>query len=53
MARAVGGRRGKPVILRIHARAMRQAGHVFFRTPNGVWLTDFVPRSFLSGLDHE
>ena len=39
-ARAVGGRRGKPVILRIDARAMRDAGHVFFVTPNGVWLTD-------------
>ena len=50
-ARAVGGRRGKPVILRIDARAMRDAGHTFFRTPNGVWLADAVPRSFISGLD--
>jgi len=48
-ARAVGGRRGKPVILRIDARAMRDAGHVFFVTPNGVWLTDTVPSSFISG----
>ncbi|MBN2193178.1 MAG: RNA 2'-phosphotransferase [Polyangiaceae bacterium] len=48
-ARAVGGRRGKPVILRIDARAMRDAGHVFFVTPNGVWLTDAVPASFISG----
>jgi len=50
-ARAVGGRRGKPVILHIDARAMREAGHVFFRTPNGVWLTDAVPSSFISGWD--
>ena len=48
-ARAVGARRGKPVILRIDARAMRDAGHVFYVTPNGVWLTDVVPSSFLSG----
>lgn len=48
-ARAVGSRRGKPVILRIDARAMRDAGHVFFVTPNGVWLTDAVPSSFISG----
>jgi putative RNA 2'-phosphotransferase len=47
-ARAVGGRRGKPVLLRIDARAMREAGHVFFVTPNGVWLTDTVPSSFIS-----
>jgi putative RNA 2'-phosphotransferase len=50
-ARAVGGRRGQPVILRIDARAMREAGHTFFRTPNGVWLTDAVPSSFIRGLD--
>lgn len=50
-ARAVGGRRGKPVILRIDARAMREAGHVFLVTPNGVWLTDSVPPSFISGWD--
>lgn len=53
IARAVGGRRGKPVILRIDARAMRHAGHVFFVTPNGVWLTDEVPASFLSGGDDD
>jgi len=48
-ARSVGGRRGKPIILRVDARAMRAAGHVFFVTPNGVWLTDAVPSSFISG----
>ena len=48
-ARVVGGRRGKPIILRIDTQAMREAGHVFFVTPNGVWLTDAVPASFISG----
>jgi putative RNA 2'-phosphotransferase len=50
-AKAVGSRRGKPVILRIDARAMHEAGHLFFRTPNGVWLTDAVPGAFISGFD--
>jgi putative RNA 2'-phosphotransferase len=45
----VGGRHGTPVVLRIDARAMRQAGHVFYCTPNGVWLTDAVPPGFISG----
>jgi putative RNA 2'-phosphotransferase len=50
-ARAVGGRRGKPVILCIDAGAMHAAGHVFFRTPNGVWLTNAVPSEFISAWD--
>ena len=52
-ARIVGARQGKPIILRIDARAMREAGHVFFVTPNGVWLTDSVPSSYLSGWGDE
>lgn len=52
-ARAVGGRHGKPVVLRIDTRAMRAAGHVFLRTPNNVWLTDSVPSQFISVLDAE
>jgi putative RNA 2'-phosphotransferase len=46
-ARAVGGRRGKPAILTIRARQMHEAGHAFFVTPNGVWLTDEVPPEFI------
>lgn len=46
-ARAVGARRGVPVILEVGAAAMAAAGHVFLRTPNGVWLTDHVPAGFL------
>jgi hypothetical protein len=52
-ARAVGTRRRKPIVLRVDARAMRPAGHLLFRTPNGVWLTDTVPASFVSGFDDE
>jgi putative RNA 2'-phosphotransferase len=52
-ARAVGGRRGKPLILQIDARAMRETGHIFFVTPNGVWLTDAVPASFIASSSDE
>jgi putative RNA 2'-phosphotransferase len=47
-ARAVGSRHGPPVVLHIDAQAMRRAGHLFFVTPNGVWLTDAVPSTFIS-----
>lgn len=47
VARTVGQRRGKPVILVIRAKEMREVGHEFFVTPNNVWLTDHVPPSFI------
>jgi putative RNA 2'-phosphotransferase len=47
-ARRVGARRGVPVILRVDAGGMHAAGFAFFRSPNGVWLTDAVPPSYLS-----
>lgn len=42
-AAAVGSRHGKPVVLRIDAAALHQAGHQFRRANNGVWLTTHVP----------
>ena len=50
-ARRVGQRHGPPVVLEVDAARMHAAGHVFFRTDNGVWLTDAVPPGFLGGLD--
>jgi len=47
-AQVVGRRRGQPVVLQIDAKGMYSAGHVFFVTPNDVWLTDEVPSSFIS-----
>lgn len=47
-ARKVGARRGKPVLLRVSAGAMHAAGFKFFRSANGVWLTDAVPPAFLT-----
>ncbi|HEV7402205.1 MAG TPA: RNA 2'-phosphotransferase [Chthoniobacteraceae bacterium] len=43
----VGQRHGKPVVLVVRAGAMHAAGHTFFLSENGVWLTDQVPPEFL------
>lgn len=44
----VGSRRGKPVILKIASADMHTAGFLFFRSANGVWLTEQVPPQFIS-----
>lgn len=46
-AEVVGGRRGVPVILLVDAAAMHRDGLGFFRSANGVWLTDAVPPRYL------
>ena len=46
-ARTVGARHGRPVIFTVDAAAMASSGHVFYRSDNGVWLTDDVPPEFL------
>jgi len=46
-ATKVGERRGKPIILTVSARKMTDAGHEFFVTDNGVWLTANVPPVYL------
>jgi putative RNA 2'-phosphotransferase len=46
-AAKVGARHGKPVVLVVDAAAMSAAGHAFFRSGNGVWLTDAVPAAFI------
>ena len=47
-ARAVGARRGRPVVLRVDAAGMAAEGAVFTRSTNGVWLTDTVPARHLA-----
>jgi putative RNA 2'-phosphotransferase len=47
-ARAVGARRGRPVVLCVDAAAMAAEGAVFTRSANGVWLTDAVPARHLA-----
>jgi putative RNA 2'-phosphotransferase len=46
-ATKVGMRRGKPIILRIHACKMHDQGIEFFLSENGVWLTDHVALEFI------
>ena len=43
-----GRRRGKAVVLRVDAGRMYREGHTFYRSANGVWLTDHVPPEYLS-----
>jgi putative RNA 2'-phosphotransferase len=46
-ATKVGQRHGKPVVLVVKAGAMAAAGHAFFLSANGVWLTEKVPVEFI------
>jgi putative RNA 2'-phosphotransferase len=46
-AQRVGQRHGKPIVLKVDARAMHATGIRFYRAENGVWLTDEVPPKFL------
>ncbi len=47
-AAKVGSRHGKLVILEVNTRAMVEAGFVFYRSENNVWLVDTVPTKYLS-----
>ncbi|MGW7356430.1 RNA 2'-phosphotransferase [Streptomyces sp. NPDC054802] len=46
-ATRVGARRGRPVVLSVHAGELHRAGHVFRVSANGVWLTASVPPRFI------
>jgi putative RNA 2'-phosphotransferase len=43
----VGTRHGKPLVLKIRAGEMHARGLAFFRSENGVWLTDAVAAEFI------
>jgi putative RNA 2'-phosphotransferase len=45
-ARAVGARHGRPVVFAVDAAAMRDAGHLFYCSDNGIWLVDHVPPAY-------
>ena len=46
-AARVGQRRGRPVVLVVESGRMHRAGHRFYRSENGVWLTEAVPIEYL------
>jgi putative RNA 2'-phosphotransferase len=50
-ARTVGGRRGRPVVLRVDAARLAADGGRFARSTNGVWLVDAVPPDYLTLTD--
>ncbi|SEM90120.1 RNA 2'-phosphotransferase [Lihuaxuella thermophila] len=47
VADQVGSRRGRPVILTILAKEMAEAGYVFYRSDNDVWLVGHVPAEYI------
>ena len=47
-ATKVGQRHGKVVILNVRSGEMYRAGHEFFLSKNGVWLTDSVPIGYIA-----
>lgn len=46
-ATTVGARHGTPVVLVVLAKELHEFGQQFFRSENGVWLTDWVPPEYL------
>ncbi|MBR1806348.1 MAG: RNA 2'-phosphotransferase [Selenomonadaceae bacterium] len=46
-ARKVGMRHGAPKIFRVQSLRMFRDGRKFFRSVNGVWLTEHVPANYL------
>jgi putative RNA 2'-phosphotransferase len=47
-AEKVGSRHGKPLVLLVDSGRMARDGHLFYRSENGVWLTDSVAPAYLA-----
>lgn len=43
----VGARHGRPAVFTVDAAGMQEAGWLFYRSSNGVWLVDQVPPEYL------
>ena len=43
----VGQRHGKVVVLEVKSGKMYEAGHNFYLSKNGVWLTEYVPPDYI------
>jgi putative RNA 2'-phosphotransferase len=46
-ATQVGGRHGKPIVLRVQALHMHRDGFVFYRSESSIWLTEHVPAQYI------
>lgn len=44
----VGKRHGEAIVLSIDAKRMADDGHKFFRSRNGVWLTDYIDVKYIT-----
>lgn len=51
---SVGARHGDPVVFCVDAKVMHKHGFIFYKSKNGVWLTERVPNEYLlySYADH-
>lgn len=47
VAEGVRQRHGVPVVLKVNAKEMREAGIIFYLSRNGVWLTDYVDSRYI------
>lgn len=47
-ALSVGARHGEAIVLEIAAGKMHDDGYKFYLSESGVWLTEFVPREYVS-----
>ncbi|HSE26330.1 MAG TPA: RNA 2'-phosphotransferase [Pyrinomonadaceae bacterium] len=47
VATEVGARYGRPIVLIVASERMTKSGHLFFRSENGVWLTEHVPVEYI------
>ena len=46
-ATSVGTRHGKPIVLNVNSKQMYSDGIEFYRSENGVWLTQFVDSKYI------
>ncbi len=50
-ATQVGTRHGRVIVLKILSENMHKLGYKFYKSENGVWLTDSVPDEFIEIMD--
>lgn len=43
----VGARHGSPVVFTVKAGEMYEKGWIFYRSENGVWLCEYIPKEFV------
>jgi putative RNA 2'-phosphotransferase len=46
----VGERHGNPVVFYVCSGEMYKDGYIFYKSANGVWLTDRVPTNYIAGM---